>query len=286
MVPSAWVELDALPLTPSGKVDRQGLPEPEWEERGEYEAPRDDVESALAEVWSEVLRAERVGVHDNFFELGGDSILSIQVVARAAERGLRLTSKQLFQQQTIAELGRVVETAVAGGPGESGEGRVPLTPIQRWHFAAFERPGWFSQSMLLRVSERVSADVLGRALAALVATHEQLRARFWRDGEQWVQEVLPASAAPVPVLEEAEAMTAALQGERDLERDPMLRAALLRTPAGEDDLLLLDVHHLGVDGVSWRGRVGGLGAGRGPLHDRRAPRAAAARPPLHHWRHV
>src|SRR5256884_8114383 len=115
MVPTAWVALDALPLNASGKVDRKRLPEPQWEERGEYEAPRDDVESALAEVWSEVLRAERVGVHDNFFELGGDSILSIQVVARAAERGLRLTSKQLFQQQTIAELGRVVEAAVAAG---------------------------------------------------------------------------------------------------------------------------------------------------------------------------
>src|SRR5262249_15335196 len=153
----AWVELGELPLSPSGKVDRRALPEPEWEERSGYEAPRDEVEVALAEVWSEVLRAERVGIHDNFFELGGDSILSIQVVARAAERGLRVSSKQLFQQQTIAELGRVVGRATTPAERESGEGRVPLTPIQRWHFQEFERPGQFSQSMSLRVPAVLSA---------------------------------------------------------------------------------------------------------------------------------
>src|SRR5262249_54421175 len=139
MVPGAWVELAELPLNASGKVDRRALPEPEWEERSAYEAPRDEVEGVLAQVWSDVLRVERVGVHDNFFELGGDSILSIQVVARAAERGLRVSSRQLFQQQTIAELSRVAERAAEATPRESGVGRVPLTPIQRWHFAVSER---------------------------------------------------------------------------------------------------------------------------------------------------
>src|SRR3982074_2385622 len=90
MVPAVWVEMESLPLNASGKVDRRRLPEPEWEERGGYEAPRDEVEEGLAEVWGEVLRVERVGVRDNFFELGGDSILSIQVVARCAERGMRV----------------------------------------------------------------------------------------------------------------------------------------------------------------------------------------------------
>src|SRR5262249_2048666 len=162
-------------------------------------------------------------------------------------------------------LGRVVEAAVAAGPRESGEGRLPLTPIQRWHFATFQHPGWFSQSMLLHVSERVDAGVLRDALAALVAGHERLRARFWLDGEHWLQEVLPAALAPAPELLQApaadlEATAASLQRERDLARDPMLRAALLHTPAGQDDLLLLDAHHLVVDGVSWRVLVADLEA--------------------------
>jgi aryl carrier-like protein len=128
MVPGAWVVMGELPLTPNGKVDRKRLPEPGRPESGSgYEAPRDEVERALAEVWGEVLRVERVGVHDNFFELGGDSILSIQMVAQCAERGLRLTSKQLFQHQSIAALGEVVErTTGAPRERESGVGMVPL----------------------------------------------------------------------------------------------------------------------------------------------------------------
>jgi amino acid adenylation domain-containing protein/non-ribosomal peptide synthase protein (TIGR01720 family) len=289
MVPSAWVELGSLPLTPSGKVDRRRLPEPEREERGGYEAPRDEVESALAEVWSEVLRLERVGVHDNFFELGGDSILSIQVVAQCAERGLRVTSKQLFQQQSIAALREVVEHGRATAERESGVGPVPLTPIQRWHFEELARPGHYSQAMVLRVSERVGPEVLERALGALVAEHDQLRARFTRDGAgEWRQEVREVSAAPEPELVEApagelEAVMSTLQAERDLGRDPMLRAALLSTPAGQPNLLFLDVHHLVMDGVSWRVLVGDLEVACAQLIEGRDPRLAPATTPFRRW---
>src|SRR5207302_2462341 len=134
-------------------------PEPELPEVG-YEAPRDEVEEALAGVWGEVLQIERVGVHDNFFELGGDSILSIQVVARAAERGLRLSSKQLFQQQTIAGLRGALGAAGERGPRVSGVGRVELTPIQSWYLESARRPEQFSQSLLLEVSEEVGAGEL------------------------------------------------------------------------------------------------------------------------------
>src|SRR2546430_5960450 len=118
MVPSAFVRLESLPLTASGKLDRRRLPEPEWEERGAYEAPRDEVESALAEVWGEVLRAERVGVHDNFFELGGDSILSIRVASRVRQLlGVEVPLRAIFASPTVAELAVFVRTAgAAGGP--------------------------------------------------------------------------------------------------------------------------------------------------------------------------
>src|SRR5919109_2303073 len=113
MVPAVFMGLEALPLTPNGKVDRKALPAPERGGEEGYVAPRTPTEERLAGIWAEVLRVERVGRHDNFFALGGDSILSIQIVAQAQQAGLQLTPKQLFQHQSIAELGAVVGV----GPG-------------------------------------------------------------------------------------------------------------------------------------------------------------------------
>ncbi|HKV08134.1 MAG TPA: amino acid adenylation domain-containing protein, partial [Thermoanaerobaculia bacterium] len=134
MVPSAFVTLPALPLTRHGKVDREALPEPEQVRRQGEEAqqPRTEVEALLAGIWCEVLRLEQVGMEENFFELGGDSILSIQVVSRASQAGVRLTARQIFEHQTIAGLARVAER-IETARAESGPvvGPVPLTPIQR-----------------------------------------------------------------------------------------------------------------------------------------------------------
>ena len=148
MVPSAWVVLDALPLSPAGKVDRRALalvdPEPERPvvsgDAGDHQpgAPRTPVEETLARIWAEVLRVGRVGVDDDFFELGGDSILSIQVVARAAEAGLQITPRQVFEHPTVAALAEVA-LATAGEAGAVAvEGPAPLTPIQRAFFARGE----------------------------------------------------------------------------------------------------------------------------------------------------
>ncbi len=121
MVPAAFVVLDKLPLTNNGKVDRKALPAPELNRLDagrNFVAPRTDAEKALAEIWRQVLRVERVGIHDNFFELGGDSILTIQIIARARQAGLTLTPKQLFKMPTVAEL-----AANAGGGAGIGDGR-------------------------------------------------------------------------------------------------------------------------------------------------------------------
>jgi acyl-coenzyme A synthetase/AMP-(fatty) acid ligase/acyl carrier protein len=113
MVPSIFVQLEAIPLTPNGKADRKALPEPDTtrpELDNAFIAPRTPIETKLAEIWAEVLRVERVGIRDNFFELGGDSILSLQIVAKANQTGLKLTPKELFNHQTIAELATVILT--------------------------------------------------------------------------------------------------------------------------------------------------------------------------------
>ena len=138
MVPTAFVMLEVLPLTPNGKIDRQVLPIPDPAQSPDAAisvAPHTPAQSTLAGIWAEVLGLKQVGIHDNFFELGGDSIRSMQIVARANRAGLRLTLKQLFQHQTIAELVAVAGTTPAV-QAEQGlvTGPVPLTPIQHWFF--------------------------------------------------------------------------------------------------------------------------------------------------------
>ncbi|TWP54344.1 amino acid adenylation domain-containing protein [Lentzea tibetensis] len=227
MIPSAFVALDAMPLTPNGKIDRRALPEPELH-RHSYTAPRNEVEETLAQIWGDVLGVERVGIEDNFFALGGDSILSIQVVSRARQASLHLTSKDIFLHQTIADLPTGVAASVEH---RAISGPAPLTPIQRWFFEDSGIPGNFTMSVCVDLPENVDEDRLRRAVHAVVAHHEALRTRF-RDG---AQDVVPAEDADV-----FRATTI------DIANGPLLRAAL------HDNRLTLVAHHLVIDSVSWR----------------------------------
>ena len=271
MIPAAFVLLDALPLQPNGKIDRQRLPAP-GDDRPELEqqfvAPQTPVETLLAEIWSQTLGVKRVGAHDNFFELGGDSILSLQIVARANAIGLRLTPKQLFQHQTIAELSRVVDTLPALQVQQGlVTGALPLSPIQRRFFELElpERQHW-NQSLLLEPRQALKPELVAQALKHLLAHHDALRMRFARDeSEAGWQQINADLGATVPftyvdlaglaidqqrcALESASAM---LQASLDLARGPLLRVTLFELAAAQPGRLLIVVHHLVVDGVSWR----------------------------------
>jgi non-ribosomal peptide synthase protein (TIGR01720 family) len=257
--------LAALPLTSSGKVDRKALPAPEQPERG-YVAPRTREEELLAAVWAQVLRLPRVGVDDNFFELGGDSILSVQIVARARQAGLLFTMRQIFEHPTVAGLARHATITEASG-ASAGQGpvagEVPLTPIQRWFFAqGFADPHHFNQALLLEPRESLDPAALERAMAAIVEHHDALRMRF--DVQAKRQENAPAepvapfhqvdlSGLPAPRRRQAfERAAAALQAGFDLSAGPLTRLALLTAGAGHPSRLLWVAHHLVVDGVSWR----------------------------------
>ncbi|HVR95834.1 MAG TPA: amino acid adenylation domain-containing protein, partial [Thermoanaerobaculia bacterium] len=261
MVPSAFVTLPALPLTPNGKVDRKALPMPELAgPRESYVAPRTREEELLAAVWAQVLRLPQVGVDDNFFELGGDSILSVQIVARSRQAGLRFTVRQIFEHQTVAALARHVTLAEPVGAAVAGqgpvEGEVPLTPIQRWFFdQGFADPHHFNQALLLEPREALDPAALERAMAAIVEHHDALRMRF--DGR--TQENAPAepvtpfhqvdlSGLPAFRRDEAYGRAAeALQAGFDLSTGPLTRLCLFAPSR-----LLWVTHHLVVDGVSWR----------------------------------
>jgi amino acid adenylation domain-containing protein/non-ribosomal peptide synthase protein (TIGR01720 family) len=270
LVPSIFVLLDALPLTPNGKVDRRALPAPTEGDRGAAEgaflAPRSEIEEQLAGIWAEVLRVSQVGIHDNFFEIGGDSILSIQIVARAERAGLRITPRQLFQHQTVAELAAVAGQRAARS-AEQGPivGQVPLTPIQRWWLeGSADVSDHFNQSYFLELRQPLSPETLRAALAALLAHHDMLRVRLHRIDASHEQRIAPPGE-PAPLwiadlraLPEAEqrsqieARAAEAQTSLDLRRGPVMRAVLFQLGAGQSDRLLLIVHHLAVDSVSWQ----------------------------------
>ncbi|QNE17016.1 amino acid adenylation domain-containing protein [Kribbella qitaiheensis] len=244
MVPSRIVPLAELPLNRNGKVDRRALPELAAEIPRVHRAPRTDVERTLAGIWADVLRVPRVGLDDNFFALGGDSILSIQLVSRARRAGLALTSKDVFVHQTIGQLAlRVAPDATAAGrTTDHGavSGAVPLTPIQRWFFETQTvDPEHFAQMVTVRLAAEVDHDALRTALAAVVTHHDALRMRFEHDPGGGCRQHNTA-VAPVEVLRPEHTGF-------DLAQGPLVAAV----PVG-DRALRLVVHHLVVDGVSWR----------------------------------
>src|SRR5258708_31846837 len=161
MVPAHFVFLSSLPLPANGKVDRSALLLQKPPKVGRsFAPPETEIEKILAEIWSGILKVEKIGIEDNFFELGGDSILGIQVAARARKRGLELAPKDLFDHQTIRDLAGVVGTAPAAQE-DQGEvvGEVPLTPIQRWFFEQeFVELHHYNQSVLLAVRDGVQTE--------------------------------------------------------------------------------------------------------------------------------
>ena len=269
MVPAVFVPLTSLPLTPNGKLDRRALPAPSGarpELIADYVVPRTDIEKRLADVWSQVLGINQVGLHDNFFELGGDSILSIQIIARANPIGLHFTPKQLFEHPTIAELAGVVTT---NQPAEAEQGPlagdVPLTPIQHWFFCQdLPAPDHFNQAVLLEVRPPVDAGQLEMVFEALVSHHDALRLRFqpsaagWRPVSTAAEETVRLSRVDLSALAEdqiapaLEAASAQLQATLNISNGPLLRVALFDLGADKPKRLLVIVHHLVIDGVSWR----------------------------------
>jgi amino acid adenylation domain-containing protein len=287
MVPSAWARLDALPLTPSGKLDRRALarvaPEAPEDTHRAFEPPRDPVEEALAAIWREVLGVERVDVHDDFFALGGHSLLATQVASRVRETfRVELPLRRLFEAPTVAGLAREVEAALAAADQADGgaealslmapiapaprDGDLPLSFSQErlWFLDRLQPGTAYSLPLALRLRGPLDVPAFAAALAGIERRHESVRTVFAeRDGEPR-QVVLPPSAPRLPMID-LSALPAAV-GERvarelaaaeaarpfDLARGPLLRALLLRLgPAAENHhLLFLTMHHIVSDGWS------------------------------------
>ncbi|WP_199197336.1 non-ribosomal peptide synthetase [Chroococcidiopsis sp. CCALA 051] len=267
MVPSAFVKLKAMPLLPNGKVDLQALPAAEAiaPETDTFAAPRTTVEKMLAEIWQQILGLEQVGIYNNFFELGGDSILNMQVVAKANQAGLQLTPKQLFENQTIAELAAAVgKHRVISAEQGIVTGRVPLTPIQQRFFAQnLPDSHHWNQSVLLEVRQ-IDPALLKQAVQKLLEYHDALRLRFVRQESVWQQfnadfnGIVPFTQIDLSALspaEQREAIASAaneIQTSLDLSSGSLIRVAFFDLGASQPSRLLIVIHHLAVDGVSWR----------------------------------
>ncbi|MDI9917419.1 non-ribosomal peptide synthetase [Rhodococcus sp. IEGM 1379] len=280
MVPAAVMRLDSLPVTPNGKLDRAVLPTPDFGTgRSKFHAPRTDMEKVLAGLFEEVLGLESVGVDDSFFALGGDSIMSIQLAARAKRTGVVFSPRDVFDRKSVAGLAQVavvgdeVEASTLEELAGGGVGVIPLTPILSWLLERGEAGfGRFSQAVMLGLPAHIDADGLRRTIQVLLDHHDMLRARLRRNEAtrgEWTWEALPEAMirsegiitrvsldVPLgsPQFHELASRELDAAAERLNPADGIVMQVVWFDPAEEAERgrVLIVIHHSVVDGVSWR----------------------------------
>ncbi|MER7741852.1 amino acid adenylation domain-containing protein [Streptomyces sp. NPDC096538] len=301
MVPSAFVALGRLPLGPTGKLDRKALPEPEF--LGEaYREPRTETERIVAAAYADVLGVERVGVDDDFFAVGGDSLRSIQVVARARARGLDLTTREIFECRTAARLAEAAadrqgRVPVLAEPEGGGVGPMPLQPVARHVFEHGGGTNRFAMSMVLDLPGGIDADGLTATLDAVLDRHDLLRARLVRGDEPTLVVREPGTVRAADLIrrvdcdgrwEEPAALRAAKAelhdavGRLDPEAGTMADFVWFAAGSGEGRLLVV-LHHLVVDGVTWRILMSDLAEAWQQVSSGKAPELPAVGTSARRW---
>nr|WP_280146408.1 condensation domain-containing protein [Bacillus amyloliquefaciens]MDH3090285.1 condensation domain-containing protein [Bacillus amyloliquefaciens] len=250
MMPSHIIGLDSMPLTLNGKLDKSALPAGEIHSAQAFAEPADEKQAMLCRIWEDVLHIQKAGIHHSFFELGGDSIKALQVSARLAGEGWNMSIRDLFQFPTIAELAKHLTPAVTMADQGPIEGSAPLTPIQQ---RFFEEPGAFdlhyNQSVMLCSEEKFQINALHQTVCALTEHHDALRMTFTENehGEvvQYNRGITQQHEEKQIAAEEKE-----IQQAMRLDQGPLVHLGVFRQK--EADHLLITIHHLIVDGVSWR----------------------------------
>lgn len=273
MVPSYFIALETMPLTKSGKIDRRVLPEVEANisSQEEYVAPQNADEQMLAEVWQEVLKIEKIGRNDDFFYLGGDSIKAIQIVSRVKSKGYSIEVKDIFRALNIQALSKHIKKAALHIDQGTVQGEVALTPIQKWFFENdFTDLHHWNQSVMLFKEDGFKEKILTTALEKLLTHHDALRMVFNRDAGDTLKDqkihqtnrglhekLFYLEVHDLSVINKDNNISAVIaeicnniQASIDLSNGPLVKAALFKTEGG--DHLLIAIHHLVVDGVSWR----------------------------------
>ncbi|MCX6583795.1 MAG: amino acid adenylation domain-containing protein [Candidatus Aminicenantes bacterium] len=264
MIPSFFIQLEEIPLTPNGKIDVRALPAPEAVAAAAYEAPTDEVEEILAQTWAEVLGFEKIGVHDNFFEIGGDSIKTILISSKLFKWGLTVNVHDFFLYPTIRGLAKNIKKIEHSIHQGIVAGNVPLTPIQEWFF---EQPiperGHFNQSILLSRDKGFNEDYIKKVFTTIVSHHDALRMVYKIENNAVIQEnrgsggklfdlelISLKSIGTESALAEFKEEANRVQRSIDLQNGPLVKLALFKGLRG--DHLLVVIHHLVIDSVSWR----------------------------------
>ncbi|NOY60222.1 MAG: amino acid adenylation domain-containing protein [Calditrichaeota bacterium] len=264
MTPAFFIFLEQMPIATTGKIDRKRLPEPNISREAlktEFISAKSKNETLLVKIWQDLLNVEQIGVKDNFFELGGDSISSIQMIAYARNQGLVFTPKDIFLHPTIEGLAKIVgQASVAHAEQGLVLGDAPLTPIQRTFFERDieERHHW-NQSIVLETEQAIPRDMLEKMTLALLEHHDALRMHYRKSDEGWRQYIAePDGVAPVAFVRgcgndphKFETEVERLQSSLHLENGPLIRIGYF--DMGEQpDRIVIVIHHLVIDGVSWR----------------------------------
>ncbi|MFV3116267.1 non-ribosomal peptide synthase/polyketide synthase [Gordonia amicalis] len=264
MVPAQAIVIDEIPLTPAGKLDRTALPEPHAAEPAEFVAPADPAEENLARIVAGLLGEERVSVTESFFALGGDSIMSIQLSSASKAAGIHLSPREIFELKTIRAM--AAAAAASGGPAAlieelpgGGSGDMPLPPVTSWMIEHSEHPSDFadfSQSLVFNVPRAAAIADLQTVVEAVAAAHPMLTAVLTRTGDAWT---MTAGAGTVPAVREIDAAGPLdpalvdahreLLGALDPETGSLFGTAVVNGEGRRR--LVIAIHHLGVDAVSW-----------------------------------
>ncbi|OAB38376.1 non-ribosomal peptide synthetase [Paenibacillus glacialis] len=265
MIPAAFVFLDQMPLNENGKLDYKALPEPltDIESSDTYSAPVNEIEEALVRVWEDTLGVKGIGTDHHFFEYGGDSIKALQISSRLMAYGLKMEMRDLFKYPRIRELSRYVQASISEISQELVIDAVGLTPIQyRLFEQKWELVGHYNHSLMLYTRKKFETELLMQSFNHMVEHHDALRMRFSRGDNRVVQfnhglegdtffklDVIDFTGRE-DCKADIEQQSARMQAGLNIEQGPLIQLVLYRTDIG--DYLLIIIHHLVIDGVSWR----------------------------------
>ncbi|MEO0526004.1 MAG: amino acid adenylation domain-containing protein [Bacteroidota bacterium] len=269
MIPATMVQVEGIPRLPNGKTDAKALKQLKdvsQTSAAAQDEPTTLMEQRLLEIWQSVLNIPSIGIQDNFFEIGGDSILSIQIIAKARKEGIVLKANQLFEHQTIAALAVFVgDQKSQKGQETPVEGEIPLTPIQHWFFETHKAaPHYWNQAVTVTGMENEEASLVESVIKKLVVKHDALRSSFKKTNDSWKTIILPKDSIkafyPIDFThlneksvfdKQVEEKIRSVQENVKLEKGSLFKCLYFKGRNAHESKIFLIAHHLVTDVVSW-----------------------------------